>query len=184
MQSLSSYQRYFHRNKTNDFTICMETQKNSNSQSNLEKEEWNWRNQPAWLQTILQSHSHQDSMVLAQRQKYGSMAVGTQDPSLSQEGDVFFTLDQIRSVAQSCQTLCDPINHSTPGFPVNHQLLEIAQTHVHRVGDAIQPSHPLLLLPSIFPISGSFPVSHFFTSGGQSTGASASASFLPMNIQD
>ena len=55
--------------------ICMEIQKTSNSQSNLEKEEWNWRNQPAWLQTLLQSHSHshQDSMVLAQRQKYRSM---------------------------------------------------------------------------------------------------------------
>ena len=48
----------------------MEIQKTSNSQSNLEKEEWYWRNQPARLQTILQSHSHQDSMVLAQRQKY------------------------------------------------------------------------------------------------------------------
>ena len=47
--------------------------KTSNSQGNLEKEEWNWRNQPAWLQTILQSHSHQDSMVLAQRQKHRSM---------------------------------------------------------------------------------------------------------------
>ena len=47
--------------------------KPSNSQSNLEKEEWNWRNQPAWIQTILQSHSHLDSMVLAQRQKYRSM---------------------------------------------------------------------------------------------------------------
>ena len=47
--------------------------KNSNSQSNLEKEEWNRRNQPAWLQALLQSHSHQDSMVLAQRQKYRSM---------------------------------------------------------------------------------------------------------------
>ena len=47
--------------------------KNSDSQSNLEKEEWNWRNQPAWLQTILQSYSHPDSVVLAQRQKYRSM---------------------------------------------------------------------------------------------------------------
>ena len=63
----------FHRTRTNNFTICMETQKTSNSQSNLEKEEWNGRNQPASLQTILQSHSHQDSMVLAQRQKYRSM---------------------------------------------------------------------------------------------------------------
>ena len=47
--------------------------KTSNSQSNLEEEEWNWRNQPAWLQALLQSYSHQDSMVLAQRQKYRSM---------------------------------------------------------------------------------------------------------------
>ena len=51
----------------------MEIQKNSNSQSNLGKEEWNWRNQPARLQSLLQSHSHQDSVVLAQRQKYRSM---------------------------------------------------------------------------------------------------------------
>ena len=55
------------------FTICMEIQKTLNSQSNLEKGEWNWWNQPAWLQALLQSHSHQDSMVLAQRQKYRSM---------------------------------------------------------------------------------------------------------------
>ena len=48
------------------------------------------------------------------------------------------------SVAQSCPTLCDPMNHSMPGLPVHHQLLELTQTHVHRVGDAIQPSHPLL----------------------------------------
>ena len=45
--------------------------------------------------------------------------------------------------AQSCPTLCDPMNRSTPGFPVHHQLLEFTQTHVHRVRDAIQPSHPL-----------------------------------------
>ena len=73
MWSLSSYQRYFSQTRTNNFTICMEIQKTSNSQSNLEKEEWNWRNQPVWLQTILQSYSHQDSMVLAQSQKYMSM---------------------------------------------------------------------------------------------------------------
>ena len=51
--------------------------------------------------------------------------------------------DQIRSVAQSCSTLCDPMNRSTPGLPVHHQLPEFTQTHVHRVSDAIQPSHPL-----------------------------------------
>ena len=52
--------------------------------------------------------------------------------------------DQIRSVAQLCLTLCDPMNRSTPGLPVQHQLPEFTETHVHRVSDAIQPSHPLL----------------------------------------
>ena len=51
--------------------------------------------------------------------------------------------DQIRSVAQLCPTLCDPMNHSTPGLTVHHQLPEFTETHVHRVSDAIQPSHPL-----------------------------------------
>ena len=52
-------------------------------------------------------------------------------------------LVQFRSVAQSCPTLCDPMNRSTPGLPVHYQLLEFTQTHIRRVGDAIQPSHPL-----------------------------------------
>ena len=51
--------------------------------------------------------------------------------------------NQFSSVAQSCLTLCDPMNHSTPSLPVHHQLPDFTQTHVHRVGDAIQPSHPL-----------------------------------------
>ena len=75
----------------------------------------------------------------------------------------------------------------TPGFPVPHQLPELAQTHVHQVGDAIQPSHPVIpfcLPPSIFPSIRSFPVSQFFASGGQHIGVSASASVLPTNIQD
>ena len=58
------------------------------------------------------------------------------------------------SVTQSCPTLCNSMDCSTPGFPVHHQLPELAQTHVNRVSDAIQPSHPLsslLLLPSVFP---------------------------------
>ena len=50
---------------------------------------------------------------------------------------------QFSSVAQSCPTLCDPMNRSMPDLPVRHQFLEFTQTHVHRVGDAIQPSHPL-----------------------------------------
>ena len=74
------------------------------------------------------------------------------------------------------------------GFPVHHQLLELAQTHVHWVGDAIQPSYPLVVpissCPQSFPALGSFPMSQFFTSGGRSIGASALASVPPMNIQD
>ena len=61
---------------------------------------------------------------------------------------------QFSSVAQSCPTLCDPVDCTLPGFPVHHQLPEPTQTHVHRVSDAIQPSHPLSSpspLPSIFP---------------------------------
>ena len=52
-------------------------------------------------------------------------------------------LVQFSSVPQLCLTLCNPMNRSTPGLPVHHQLLEFTQTHVHRVSDAIQPSHPL-----------------------------------------
>ena len=63
----------FHRNRTKKFTICMETQKTLNNQSNLEKENQSWRNQAPGLQTILQSYRNQDSMVLAQKQKYRSL---------------------------------------------------------------------------------------------------------------
>ena len=96
-------------------------------------------------------------------------------------------LPQFSSVTQLCPTLCDPMDCSTPGFPVHDQFPELTQTHIHRVGDAIQPSHPLprpLLLPPSFPASGSFSTSRFFVSGGQSIGVLASGSVLPMNIQD
>ena len=76
---------------------------------------------------------------------------------------------------------------STPGFPVHHQLLELAQTHVHQVSDAIQTSHPVIPFSSCLqslPASGSFLMSQFLTSGGQSIGISASASVFPVNIQD
>ena len=100
----------------------------------------------------------------------GSLASVGKPPSSAKE---YYSV-QFSSVTQSCPTLCDPMNHSTPGLPVHHQLLEFTQTHVRRVGDAIQSpprsppkpmsiesvmpsSHlilcrPLLLLPSIFPI--------------------------------
>ena len=81
-------------------------------------------------------------------------------------------IQELSSVAQSAPTLCNPMDCSTPGFPDHHQLLELAQTHVPQVGDpsnGLILHHPLLLL------------SQFFASGGQSTGASASA--LSMSIQ-
>ena len=92
---------------------------------------------------------------------------------------------QFSSVAQSCWTLCNPMDCSTPGFPVHHQLPELAQTHVHWLGDAIQPSHRLSSsrLQSS-PASGSFQMSQFFASGGRSIGVSATASVLSMNILD
>ena len=63
----------FHRTRTKNFTIHMETQKTTKSQSSLEQEEWSWKNQPSWLWIILQSYSRQDSMVLAQKQKHRPM---------------------------------------------------------------------------------------------------------------
>ena len=77
---------------------------------------------------------------------------------------------------------------STPGFPAHQQLPELAQTHVYRVGDATQPSHPLSSpSPPAFSLSqhqGVFPMSQFFESGSQSIGALVLASVLPINIQD
>ena len=95
-------------------------------------------------------------------------------------------ISQFNSVTQSCMTLCNPMDCSMPGFPVHYQLLERAQTHIHWVGDAVQPSHAVIPFSCLqsFPASGSFQMSHFFTSGGQSIGSSASASVLPMNTQD
>ena len=81
---------------------------------------------------------------------------------------------------------CDPMNRSTPGLPVHQQLPEFTQTHVHRVSDATHISFSVnpFSCPHFLPASGSFPMSQFFTSGGQSIGASASASVLPVNTQD
>ena len=89
--------------------------------------------------------------------------------------------------AQSCPTLSDPVDCTSPGLPVHHQLPELAQTQVRRGGDAIQPSHPVVPFSSrlqSFPASGSFPMSRFFASGSQSIRVSVSTSVLPMNIQD
>ena len=101
---------------------------------------------------------------------------------------IYGTSVQFSSVTQSCPTLCNPMNHSTPGLPVYHQLPELTQTHVHWTSDATQPSHPLSSLsPPAFKLSkheGSFQTSQLFASGSQSIGVSASASVLPRNIQN
>ena len=83
----------FHRSRTKNFTIHMETQKTPNSQSSLEKEEWSWKNQPSWLQITLQSYSHQDSMVLAQKQKYRPMKQDrrSRNKPMHQMGILFLT---------------------------------------------------------------------------------------------
>jgi len=100
--------------------------------------------------------------------------------------------NQFSSVAQSCPTLCNPINHSTPGLPVHHQFPESTQTHVHWVGDAIQPSHPLSSpSPPALNLSQHQGLFQWVSSSHQmgtllrqSIGVSASTSVLPMNTQD
>ena len=100
----------------------------------------------------------------------------------------FEVLVQFSWVTQLCLTLCDPMDCSKLGFSVHHHPPELAQTHVHRVSDAIQPSHslsPLLFLPSIFSSIESFPVSQFFTSSSQSIRVSASNEYsglIPFRI--
>ena len=91
---------------------------------------------------------------------------------------------QFSSVAQSCPTLRDPMNCSMPGLPVSHQHPEFTQTHIQWCHPAISSSVvPFSSCLQFFPISGSFQMSKVFASGGQSTGVSASASFLPKNTQ-
>ena len=95
-------------------------------------------------------------------------------------------LFQFSSVAQSCPALCNPLNRSTPGLPVHHQLPEFTQTHVHWVSDAIQPSPPLSSPSPPAPNPSqheSFPMSQLFAWGGQNTGVSTLASFLPKKSQ-
>ena len=94
---------------------------------------------------------------------------------------------QFSSIAQSCPTLCDPVNCSMPGLPVYHKLPEFTQTHVHRVSDGIQPSNPVVPFSSCsqsLPASRSFPMNQLFAWGSQSIGVSASAPVHPVNTQD
>ena len=94
---------------------------------------------------------------------------------------------QFSSVAQSCPTLCDPMNHSTRGLPVHHQLPESTQTHVHWVEDASVVSSSVIPFSSCcqsFPASGSFQMSQLSASDGQRIRVSASTSVPPMDTQD
>ena len=100
-----------------------------------------------------------------------------------------FVLNLFSSVQsfQSCPSLWIILDCSMPGFSIHHQLPRLTQAHVHRLGDATDPSHPVLPFSfclQSFLTSGSFPMSQFFTSYGQIIGASASASILLVNIQD
>ena len=134
---------------------------------------WFWQNQSTALPS-----GEAGSYLRAQRGPPPAFSNG--------ESEAANTGDHCYSAAQSCLTFCDPMDCSTPGFPVLPHLLELAQTHVHWVGDTIQPSHPVIsfsCLPS-FPASRSFQMSQVFASRDQCIGASASASVLPMNIQD
>ena len=99
--------------------------------------------------------------------------------------------DQIRSVAQSCPTLFDPMNHSTPSLPVHHQLPEFTETHVHRVSDAIQPYHPLsspsppaLYLSQHQGLFRWVSFSHQVAKILEIQAIWSSSSVLPMNTQD
>ena len=91
----------------------------------------------------------------------------------------------VSSVAQSCLTLCDPMECSMPGLPIHYQLPKFTQTRVHWVDDAISSSVvPFFSCLLSFPASGSFQMNQLFTSGGQSIGISVSTSVLPMNTQE
>ena len=96
---------------------------------------------------------------------------------------------QFSSVAQSCPTLCNPMNCSMPGFPVHHQLSEFTQTYISPSSRWCHPAIsssvvPFSCCPQSLPALGSFPMSQLFTWGGQSIGVSASTSLLPTNTQD
>ena len=91
----------------------------------------------SWVGKIPWSRKWQPDPVFLPGKFHGLSSLGGYSPWGCKESV------QFSSVTQSCPTLCDPMNHSTPGLPVHHQLPEFTQTHVHQVSDAIQPSHPL-----------------------------------------
>ena len=146
---------------------------------NLEKK-WSFRETDEVALTLWMGSQHiikrqgviSSHIAISERTKEGSR-------NEAQREVRWYRSDQIRSVAQSCLTLCNPMNCSTPGLPVHHQLPEFTQTHVHRVSDAISSSVvPFSSCPQSLPASGSLPMSQLFAWGGQSTRVSALASQL------
>ena len=102
---------------------------------------WEYPLEREWLPTpvFLPGESH------GQRSQAGYSPWGCKESDTTKEQSTHpYNPLQFSSVAQSCPTLCNPMNRSTPGIPVHHQLPEFTHTHGHRVSDAIQPSHPLL----------------------------------------
>ena len=111
-----------------------------------------------WVRKIPWRRKWQSTPVFLSGESHGQRSLVGYSPWGSKESDTTHVCErlsthshetapgysvQFGSFSQSCPTLCDPMNHSTPGLPVHHQLPEFIQTHAHRVGDAIQPSHPL-----------------------------------------
>jgi len=137
---------------------------------------------PLWIRTWTRVHfkiRDKKSLVLGILESLKLINIWFEGLTMTASVFSFFVVHSVMSDSLQPHGLCN-----MPGFPVPHHLPEFAQTHVHWVGDAIQPSHSLsspLLLPSVFPSIRSFPMSQLSTSSGQSV--EASASVLPMNIQ-
>ena len=173
----------------------MEIHKISNSQSNLEKEEWNWRNQPAWLQTILQSYSHQDSMVLAQDRNtdqwnniespeinprtYGHFILNKESKNIQQRKDNLFNKwcwENWSVQFSSVQSLSHVRLFATPWTTAHQASLSITNsrssfklTSIKSVMPSSQPSSvvPFPSCSQSLPASESFPMSQLFTWGSQ-----------------
>ena len=137
-----------------------------------------------WVVKIPWRRARQPTPVFLPGAAHGQRSLASYSPWSHKESDrTEVTSVQFSSVAQSCPTLCDPMNRSTPGLPVHHQLPEFTQTYIHRV---MPSSHLILCCPRLLlpPIPPSISImSQPFARGGQSTGVSALASFLPKKSQ-
>ena len=127
---------------------CIKKQRHHFANKNLYSKSYGYSRSCVWMWEL----DHESSLIVT-----GSIlrdVFNTLFQSSPQDQALFACWDQFSSVAQSCLTLCNPMDCSMPGLPVHHQLPEFTQTHVHWVSDAIQPSHPLSSpSPSIFTLS-------------------------------